>query len=68
MKLIEFSIENLLIDSNSSLVWILVTLIQICASLNHHQMMKAEHIRLIPWKLIANLELMAVYCSVEKVT
>jgi len=47
----------MLIDSNSLPVLKQVTWIQICASLNYRKKMKAEPSRLIPRKLIANLEL-----------
>jgi len=52
----QFPIKILLIGSNSSLVWGLVTWIQICASVNHHKKMKAEHSRLIRRKLTENLK------------
>ena len=48
--------KNLLIDWNSSLVWKLVTWIQIYASLNQCKKMKAEPIPLVPRKFAANLQ------------
>jgi len=41
-------------------LWNKVTLIQICASLNHRKKMKAGPSRLIPWKPIENVELFIV--------
>jgi len=41
-------------------MWRVITLIQICASLNHRKNMKAEPSRLIPRKLAENLELQIV--------
>ena len=39
-----------------SVLWISVTRIQVCTSLNHRKRMKAKPGRLIPGRLVANLQ------------
>ena len=50
---------------NPSPFWRSVAWIQICASLNHRKVKKAEPSRLIPWKLSANLEFLTVRGAVS---
>jgi len=52
---------KLLIDSNSPPWWRLVTWIQICASLHHRKVKKAEPSRLVSWKFEANLEFLIAF-------
>jgi len=50
--------KKFLINSNPSPFWRPITWIQTCASLHHRKKKKAEPIRLIPRKSVANLELL----------
>jgi len=52
--------KHLLIDSIQLHLWKLVTSKQVCASLNHRKVKKAEPSRLISRKLAANLEVSIV--------
>ena len=54
------SITKKLVGSNPSPVWRVGTWIQICASSNYHKKMKAEHSRLVPRELAANVALLTM--------
>jgi len=47
-------------DSTALPLWRLITWTQLCASLNHHKVMKSQPRQLVPRKLAANLELSSV--------